>query len=87
MSKDRRNKSVWLGPFVLSFDNYRCFSRFEALCYWRLQYLIFNRTVSQKKTHEGTMHGQGPRLVFRCFGVLFTVVDMVRNYFSFSGLS
>lgn len=30
MSKDRRNKSVWLGPFVLSFDNYRCFSRFEA---------------------------------------------------------
>lgn len=40
MPKDRRKKSVWLGPFVLSFDNDRCFSRFEALCYWLLQYLI-----------------------------------------------
>ena len=40
MSKDRRKKSVCLGPFVLSFDNYRCFSRFEALFYWLLQYLI-----------------------------------------------
>ena len=34
-------------------------------------YMIFNRTVSQKKTHESTMHEHGPHLVF---SVLWCVV-------------
>lgn len=73
MSKDRRNKSVWLGPFVLSFDNYRCFSRFEALCYWRLQYLI-NHFQSNWFTKENARSYYAWTRAAPCISVLWCVV-------------
>lgn len=72
MSKDRRNKSVWLGPFVLSFDNYRCFSRFEALCYWRLQYLI--NFQSNFFTKENARRYYAWTRAAPCISVLWCVV-------------
>lgn len=72
MSKDRRNKSVWLGPFVLSFDNYRCFSRFEALCYWRLQYLI--NFQSNCFTKENARKYSAWTRAAPCISVLWCVV-------------